>query len=198
MASLTLKGKSEARAFSLNRIKSILAESPKKGLDIQVSESLNGLLDELNPGQINSGFIACYQALSHEPEVVLSLSKNLCFPKVNSNQGLDYYVAQNSTPTWLKSSWGVLEPDISSTDWKLVSPEKMAMVLIPALGFTDQGFRLGHGKGCYDRFLPDLPENTLKVGVGYSVSVTPQDWVEEDHDIKLDFIVTDKFVIKVF
>ena len=37
----------------------------------------------------------------------------------------------------------------------------------------------------------------LKIGVSYSVQMVADLWQPEEHDIKLDFIVTEKYIVKV-
>ncbi len=72
------------------------------------------------------------------------------------------------------------------------------ILVIPMLGFTRQGYRLGYGSGFYDRTLPAL--RTIKpvktIGLAYSIQELPELPVEP-HDIPLDIIITEKEVIKV-
>ncbi len=67
--------------------------------------------------------------------------------------------------------------------------EQYDAVVVPLLGFTDSGFRLGHGGGWYDKFLATQPK-ALKIGVGFQSSLV--DFQPERHDIAMDVIVTDK------
>ncbi len=63
------------------------------------------------------------------------------------------------------------------------------LVLVPGLAFDDRGYRLGRGRGYYDRFLahPAL-SNVLKIGIAFDfqrVDVVPT----EAHDIPLDGVI---------
>lgn len=58
----------------------------------------------------------------------------------------------------------------------------MQLLLVPALAFDDDGYRIGYGRGFYDALLAKLPEEVLTVGVGFEaqmhlqVPLEPHDW----------------------
>lgn len=86
-------------------------------------------------------------------------------------------------------SFGVLEPD----------PEKQPVLrefsdsvcVLPGLGFDLEGYRLGYGKGYYDRFLSKYPGTNL--GVCYNVCLKPL-LPHGRYDRMVDVLVTEKFV----
>lgn len=51
-----------------------------------------------------------------------------------------------------------------SADTPPVMPPRDAVIIVPAMAYDKQGFRLGRGKGYYDRFLSNLQEN-YKIGI---------------------------------
>ena len=69
----------------------------------------------------------------------------------------------------------------------LVIPQ---IVLMPPVGFDEQGYRLGYGGGYFDRTLAALSPTPIKIGVAFElsrmVSIQPQ-----TYDIPMDFIVTE-------
>ncbi|WP_442589607.1 5-formyltetrahydrofolate cyclo-ligase [Pedobacter sp. AW31-3R] len=64
---------------------------------------------------------------------------------------------------------------------------KIDMVIVPLLAFDILGYRVGYGKGFYDRFLAGL--DTLKVGLSLFEHV---DTIADTHvnDVKLDLCLT--------
>lgn len=67
------------------------------------------------------------------------------------------------------------------------------LILVPGLAFDRRGGRLGRGRGYYDRFLarfPDVP----KAGVCLDAQVAERVPCE-DHDVRMDWLVTPMGVI---
>lgn len=68
-------------------------------------------------------------------------------------------------------------------------PHAIACAIVPGLGFTRGGARIGYGAGYYDRWLSAHPQ-TGKIGVAFEcqiVTTLPQ----EPHDILMDRLVTE-------
>ncbi|MFL6680758.1 MAG: 5-formyltetrahydrofolate cyclo-ligase, partial [Burkholderiaceae bacterium] len=64
------------------------------------------------------------------------------------------------------------------------------LLLVPCVGFGDDGVRLGYGGGFYDRTLAALAPRPYTVGIGYSHGYVP--WLEsEPHDVPLDAMLTE-------
>jgi 5-formyltetrahydrofolate cyclo-ligase len=83
----------------------------------------------------------------------------------------------------------IREPD--SDVCERVDPKDMekALIIVPMVGYDDDGNRLGYGKGFYDRFLA-ANKFTASVGLAYTcqrVDMLPVD----KYDIKPDFILTE-------
>lgn len=68
---------------------------------------------------------------------------------------------------------------------------KIDFCITPLLGFNERGFRIGYGKGCYDRFFAQY--STFKIGLAFSGQAIK--FEPEITDIPLDCCVTDKNVI---
>lgn len=67
--------------------------------------------------------------------------------------------------------------------------KKYDAVIVPLFGFNEEGYRLGHGGGWYDRFLATQPQ-AIKIGVGYENSLI--DFKSESHDIRIDIVITEE------
>ncbi len=84
------------------------------------------------------------------------------------------------------------ECGIASSDGAVVSPD---VVLVPCVGYTEQGFRLGYGAGFFDRWQAANPHATA-VGVTWSVGLIPAgEFVAEPHDQPLMLVVTEQGVV---
>jgi 5-formyltetrahydrofolate cyclo-ligase len=79
-------------------------------------------------------------------------------------------------------SFGLMEP---LKDAQEVVPD---VLIIPLLGFTERGERLGQGGGHYDRWLADHPD-AIAIGMAWDMQLCEKLPVER-HDIALDAIVT--------
>lgn len=89
------------------------------------------------------------------------------FPRVQGNgQALQFVRVQPETH-WARSAMGVWEP--TEGDPLLRAQLEGAVVIVPGLGFSPQGGRLGRGKGYYDRTLLASPieGRGLRVGVAF-------------------------------
>ena len=68
-----------------------------------------------------------------------------------------------------KGPYGVLEPVAQAR----VKPKDLDLIIVPGLAFDKKGNRLGRGKGCYDRFLCALSDNTPSIGLAFNFQVLP-------------------------
>jgi len=75
------------------------------------------------------------------------------------------------------------------------SPVVPDVVLVPCLGYTRSGYRLGYGGGYFDRWLAAHPHVT-SVGVAWAISEVDDDsFAAQAHDRPLTLIVTDQGVV---
>lgn len=80
--------------------------------------------------------------------------------------------------------YGVQEPGNHCPE---VDTKRLDLTLVPGIGFTLGGDRLGRGKGHYDRILPRIPG--FKCGVAFDCQLTSALPVEP-HDTRLNGILT--------
>lgn len=85
----------------------------------------------------------------------------------------------------IQNQWEIHEPVHDEP----VETEKIDLVLVPLLCFDRKGFRVGYGKGFYDRFLKNCRADCLKIGLSYFAPVAEISDAQ-DFDVKLDFCVT--------
>lgn len=61
------------------------------------------------------------------------------------------------------NSWGITEPSAGIP----LDPSAVDLVLVPLLAFDAEGYRVGYGKGFYDRFLANCREDVVTMGFSY-------------------------------
>ncbi len=88
-----------------------------------------------------------------------------------------------------------LELVASLEDGPVISPEAVDVALVPGLGFDARGRRLGRGGGHYDRLLPLLRPDCLRVGVCFEGQIVPAVPVEP-WDQAVDLVVSETGVRK--
>ena len=83
------------------------------------------------------------------------------------------------------NAWQIHEPAHD----ELIDVEQIDAILVPLLCFDVRGFRVGYGKGFYDKFLSRCRMDCLKIGLSYFQPVE-EITDAQDFDVKLDFCVT--------
>ncbi len=141
------------------------------------------LLDEFKASKI----IGAYYPIGSEVKIDKILEyalkyKILTLPKVKEEI---IFVNVNNLARLSKGRYGILEP----IDDTIIKPD---LIIVPGVVFDEQGYRIGYGKGYYDRYL--MKSKCYSIGVAYDFQVL-RDIPHDMHDIKLDKIVTDKRII---
>ena len=78
---------------------------------------------------------------------------------------------------------------------KEFSPTQLDLVIVPAVAFSINGYRIGYGGGYYDRFLERLTADTMTIGITYD-DLLFEELPQEDHDLPVDMVVTERKVVK--
>lgn len=93
--------------------------------------------------------------------------KTVAVPRcVAGTRDMDFFVIRGFDDLE-RGSYGLLEP-IPFRCEKLLSADE-SLCIVPALLFDESGYRLGFGKGYYDRFLAQFPSKTI--GICYDACV---------------------------
>lgn len=115
--------------------------------------------------------------------------KLICTPIVSGTKNLDF-VRLDSLSDLKKGPGGVREPKVK----ECILETQIEALVIPGIAFDPRGYRVGWGRGYYDTFLSKNP-NLIKIGAAYDFQII--DRIEaEDHDIKMDYVVTEKRILK--
>lgn len=83
-----------------------------------------------------------------------------------------------------ENNYGITEP-VNGTE---ISPAEIDLVLVPLFAFDEKGYRVGYGKGYYDRYLKQC-DRAIVVGLSYFDAVDTISDTDE-YDVPLNYCVT--------
>jgi 5-formyltetrahydrofolate cyclo-ligase len=87
--------------------------------------------------------------------------------------------------TFTKKDLNIYEPD----EGEPILPNELDLVMVPMLAFDKRGYRVGYGKGFYDKYLAGCRKDCIKVGFSYFEPVAMiQD--ANEFDVPLDICIT--------
>lgn len=145
-------------------------------------------------------FLACRNVLlyaSYNNEVItysffksaLRNGKNVYFPKCYDDFNMRFYKA-DSIDDLNVGMYGIYEPDECCEEY--INSED-SLCIVPGICFDKKRYRLGYGKGYYDRFLCGFKGKTIGVVIDeFVVDELPVFYT----DLKIDMIITDKNIYR--
>lgn len=113
--------------------------------------------------------------------------KQVVVPKVSWDQRRMLPVEISSLKDGLTTTGPVREP----IEGKPIPLDLIDLVIVPGLGFTPTGYRIGRGMGFYDRFLAQPDFTGLTCGLSFQEQVV-ESLPLLDHDVPLGMLVTDR------
>lgn len=139
-----------------------------------------------------AGYWACSGELPlHILQMRLPSNWIWCLPVVQPNRQL-LFAPWRTGDELATNQYGIPEPTLTSSS--CLNPEQLSVVLVPLLGFTRLGYRLGMGGGFYDASFAFRQNKSMPpqlIGIAFDcqemTNFEVQDW-----DIKMDAIVTNQ------
>jgi 5-formyltetrahydrofolate cyclo-ligase len=134
--------------------------------------------------------LALYSPIRHEVATeqiffaARAAEKQVFYPRVVGEE-LEFCEVSSATDL-VAGAFGVAEPSGGS----MVRADELDLIVVPGVAFSPDGFRLGYGRGFYDRQLAGRPPTTVAVGLGFDLQLVDSLPVEE-HDQQLDCVVTE-------
>ena len=106
-------------------------------------------------------------------------------PKIDIHTGVMKHYRYNEETELISNAFGIDEPK----EGTIVPESEIDLVLVPLLVFDKNGYRVGYGKGYYDKFLPQCRPDVIKAGICFFDAV---DSIEDINtfDIPLNFCIT--------
>lgn len=141
----------------------------------------------------NAKLILFYAALDDEVNIDICISaalkngKKTALPYCVDQDGYMEYYYITSFEDVKAGSFGIREPDIQKC--AKVLDFDGSVCIVPGIAFDKKGYRLGYGKGYYDRFL----ENYVSLSVGLCYNELIADTLPTgEYDIPVSCLVSEK------
>lgn len=132
-----------------------------------------------------------YSAINNEVDLVyfaneaVLAGKKIAYPRVNGSQ-MDFYLI-NSLADLSEGYFHIKEPTESCP---VFYPNRNTLCLVPGLVFSEQGDRIGYGKGFYDKYF-NRYSDIAKIGVAFDFQICPK-WEPDSFDVSMDALITEK------
>lgn len=132
-----------------------------------------------------AGVVMAFNSMATEPDTdglharLARDGKTLVLPRIEPG-GLVPVAAGHGTR---RGQFGIVEPLGEPFD-----PTAIDLIVVPGVAFTTAGWRMGHGRAYYDRFLPTAAQ-AYTVGACFAEQLVDELPVDE-HDVRLDVVLS--------
>ena len=146
----------------------LIADEFFGSFDLEKIKHLHLFLSIEKNREVETGFI--YERIRQDYPQIKTIIPRVDF----EHDKLDNFAFTTDTKLIL-NKWGIPEPD----DGEITAANMIDVVLLPLLCFDRRGFRVGYGKGFYDRFLQSCRKDCLKIGLNY---FPPVEEISDTHE----------------
>ena len=109
----------------------------------------------------------------------------IVIPKIDPADGSMKHFIFNEETELVLNQFGIPEPAKGDE----VHVSKIELVLTPLLLFDQRGFRVGYGKGYYDKFFATCSRNVIKIGLSFFEPIPVINDINR-YDIPLNYCIT--------
>ncbi|HHZ06542.1 MAG TPA: 5-formyltetrahydrofolate cyclo-ligase [Clostridiales bacterium] len=175
------------------KLRGNMVKDKKQGCDTTIAEKLFTL-----PQYINCSILFSYVSKDIEVDTINIIKKALWDGKlvavprcVTGTRKMEFYIIHSLADLEV-ASFGVLEPKpdccLRATDFS------HGLCIVPGLSFDKEGYRLGYGKGYYDRFLSQFKGFTAGLCYVNSVSdILPHGFFDKP----VNMLITEKYISQI-
>lgn len=148
---------------------------------------------------IESTQVLCFLNIKNEVDTSFIINyyrknnKKTAVPKVNGNE-MEFYYFTNENDL-ISGYFNIPEP-INLNESNKCIPNNNDVIIVPGLAFDKYGGRIGYGGGFYDKYL-SKNKNLIKIAVAYDFQVIEDKLEISEFDIKPDYVVTEKRILKI-
>ncbi len=109
----------------------------------------------------------------------------IAHPRIVQNSNFMEAVVINNDTRFAHNDYFIKEP----SHGEILTPEAIDLVLVPLLAFDRKGFRVGYGKGFYDRWLAQCRPGIPRIGLSFFEPLEAIDDINE-FDVPLSLCIT--------
>ncbi|QVK21173.1 5-formyltetrahydrofolate cyclo-ligase [Mycoplasmatota bacterium] len=124
--------------------------------------------------------LGLYMPIKNEVDLTMLLNKKVALPKIIDEMSLYRFNGD-----FERGMYDILEPTGEEME--------VDIIFIPGSVYDKNGYRIGYGKGYYDKYL--MNRDIVKIGVCFDFQVV-DNIPKEDHDVRLDLLITDKKIYR--
>lgn len=143
------------------------------------------LRERIRPQGLNIG---CYMAMADEPDILPLVLQwqseaNVYLPRVEGEEEMNFYRFTSLDSLTQEGRYQIFEP---RGEDEPIEPSLLDIIIVPAVAFDSAGYRLGRGKGYYDRYLA----KTQARRIGTTLSLMTIDTLPHDPwDLPMDEVL---------
>jgi 5-formyltetrahydrofolate cyclo-ligase len=163
----------------------------REALSFKIAKRLFDLLKQLNCSSLGVYSPMSDEVIWHQGLGPEQLNQKRWLYPASCDTGMAFYHAHESELVRRRGDFGVDIP-VPPQGLNAEVPEAL---IIPALAFDQQGFRLGRGGGFYDRYLDKY--QGLTIGVCFDDLLLSENLPNEKHDQKVSTIVTEVRILRL-
>lgn len=109
----------------------------------------------------------------------------VAWPRLEEDMVTMEAVPVNKETVLVKNRFNIFEPVGS----EIIDPQLIDAVFVPLLAFDTKGYRVGYGKGFYDRYLVRCAQDVVKIGFSFFEAIEAIDDINE-FDVPLNYCIT--------
>ena len=149
------------------------------------------ILSLLKKKRVAGKIIGGYYPYNYEIDILQILEKFekkkfiITLPKIKKNSQMNFFQWSKNDPLAI-NKFGIPEPISEMVKYPDV-------LLVPLVAFDKNFNRVGYGGGFYDRYIKKIRKRKKILTIGFAYSFQKVKKIStNNHDIKLDFIITNK------
>ncbi|MCO5259055.1 MAG: 5-formyltetrahydrofolate cyclo-ligase [Crocinitomicaceae bacterium] len=174
----------------------VFLDKRKQLSDTDIEEKSNLILELLvDQFDLSNKIISIFLPISSKKEINTSpllelkevLNIQFVLPVADFSSNTMKHIVFEDEDQLKKNKFDIPEP----TYGEEINEQSIDVVLVPLLCFDRKGYRVGYGKGFYDRFLKQCKKDCIFIGLSYFDAIeTIED--RDETDISLHFCITTK------